>query len=184
MALLFRQLEIADVLAIQSDAYRDARGEFRELYRQSVAAAHGIRTPFVQENLSVSHRHVLRGLHYQLAPAAQAKLIVAVTGVIWDAAVDLRRGSPTYGRWVGLTLQPDGPAQMMYLPAGFAHGFCVLSDSATVLYKVSAEYRPDLERGIRWNDPTLKIAWPIASPILNARDASLPLWHDAQHNFD
>ena len=138
---------------------------------------------FVQDNISYSRQHVLRGLHYQLSPAAQGKLVLAVHGVIFDAVVDIRRGSPTYGNWVGATLDSAHGPQLLYVPPGFAHGFCVLSDQASVAYKATAEYVPAMERGIGWNDPALKIAWPIDTPILNERDAALPTLAAADNDF-
>jgi len=125
---------------------------------------------------------VLRGLHYQMHPKAQGKLVMALTGEIYDVALDIRTGSPTYGRWVGATLSADR-FNMLYIPVGFAHGFCVLSERADVLYKTTDEYAADLDRGIRWDDPQIGIDWPIAGPILSAKDAQLPLLRDAENNF-
>ena len=139
---------------------------------------------FVQDNVSFSRRGVLRGLHYQKTPAAHGKLILVALGEIFDVAVDIRRGSPGYGRWVGLTLSSTQSEQLVYVPPGFAHGFCALSDEAVVVYKTTTEYVPDMERGIRWNDPALNIAWPIAAPILNDRDAALPSLAEADNNFE
>jgi dTDP-4-dehydrorhamnose 3,5-epimerase len=179
----FRRLEIPEVILIESQRFRDERGVFLEAYQHSAFAAHGITGPFVQDNLSQSLRHVLRGLHYQKSPAAQAKLLHVVRGEIYDVVVDIRRGSPSYGRWAGVTLTAAAGPQMLYVPVGFAHGFVVLSEEATVLYKTTAEYAPELERGIRWNDPALRIAWPVRSPVLNARDAGLPTLAEADNNF-
>ncbi len=183
MPFSFRRLEIPDVVLIESQRFHDERGAFLEAYKHSAFAAHGIAGPFVQDNLSQSRRHVLRGLHYQKSPAAQAKLLLVVRGEIFDVVVDIRRGSPTYGRWAGVTLSAGAGPQMLYVPVGFAHGFVVLSEEATVVYKTTAEYAPELERGIRWNDPALNIAWPVASPMLNARDAGLPALAEADHDF-
>jgi dTDP-4-dehydrorhamnose 3,5-epimerase len=127
----------------------------------------------VQDNWSRSVGGSLRGLHYQRAPKAQAKLVSVVRGEIFDVVVDIRRGSPTFGRWLGVELS-DRSRKMLYVPVGFAHGFCVLSELADVLYKVSAEYDPELESGIVWNDPRLAVSWPVEEPLLSARDSRLP----------
>jgi dTDP-4-dehydrorhamnose 3,5-epimerase len=137
----------------------------------------------VQDNLSHSRHGVVRGLHYQNHPKAQGKLVTVLKGEIFDVAVDIRKGSPTYGRWVGITLSADS-YRMLYIPVGFAHGFCVMSDEAMLSYKATEEYAPDLERGIAWNDPDIGIRWPIESPILSARDAQLPLLNEADNSFE
>ncbi len=164
---------LPDVLIITPTVFHDPRGFFFESYNQEVWRARGIHTIFVQDNHSKSVKGTLRGLHFQLPPAAQVKLVRVVRGVIWDVAVDLRVGSPTFGRWVGVELSADNFRQL-YIPTGFAHGFCVLSDEAEVLYKTSAVYNRQLERGIIWNDPQLAIAWPVADPLLSERDRRAP----------
>lgn len=161
--------ELPGVLIIVPRVFGDARGFFFESYNQETFRAHGIDTVFVQDNHSKSVRGTLRGLHFQLAPAAQVKLIRCVRGAIWDVAVDIRVGSPTFSKWVGVELTADNFRQL-YIPIGFAHGFCVLSEEAEVLYKTSYVYSPSHERGIIWNDPMLNIAWPVAEPLLSARD--------------
>lgn len=181
MPFRFQPLEIPDVILIHISGRADARGFFRETYRQAEFAAYGI-PPFVQDNHSRSARGVLRGLHYQMNPHAQGKFLTVISGAIYDVAVDIRQGSPTYARWVAQTLSAEN-GQMLYVPPGFAHGFCVLSDFADVVYKVTAEYAPALERGIRWNDPELAIAWPLDQPTLSSRDAQLPLLRAADNNF-
>jgi dTDP-4-dehydrorhamnose 3,5-epimerase len=178
----FRPLEIPDVVVVEAKAFPDARGFFAETYKASEFEAHGIPHRFVQDNLSHSVRGVLRGLHYQKDPAAQGKLVLAVRGEIFDVAVDLRRGSPTYGRWVAEVLSGENH-RMLWVPPGFAHGFLVLSDEADVLYKVTAEYAPELDRGIRWDDPTIGVAWPIRTPILSPKDAAAPLLAEADCDF-
>jgi dTDP-4-dehydrorhamnose 3,5-epimerase len=142
----------------------------------------GIGDVFVQDNHSRSTRGVLRGLHYQMPPAGQAKLVRVVLGEVWDVAVDIRHGSPTFGRWVGVTLSAENRRQL-YVPVGFAHGFCVISEVAEFLYKASSYYAPDLERGIAWDDPDLAIPWPVAGPTLSARDRSHPRLADAAHDY-
>ncbi len=184
MPFTFRRLEIPEVIAIEAKRFADKRGSFFESYRESSLAVGGIAQRFTQDNVSYSQRGVLRGLHYQKMPAAQGKLIAVVSGEIFDVAVDIRRGSPTYGRWVGLTLSSTQFEQLVYVPPGFAHGFCTRSDEAVVLYKTTAAYAPNMERGIRWNDPSLNIAWPIAAPVLNDRDAALPGLAEADNNFE
>jgi len=182
MPFQFHPQNIPDVILIRAQAFIDSRGFFLESYRQPVFQQHGIPHHFLQDNISHSIRGVLRGLHYQKHPKAQAKFVIPVQGEIFDVAVDIRRGSPTYSQWTGSNLSAERH-EMLYVPAGFAHGFCVLSEAATVLYKVSAEYAPDCERGIRWNDPDLGIIWPCTAPVLSARDAQLPLLQHADNNF-
>ena len=182
MPFEYHPLQIPDVILVQARRVQDERGFFMETYRWSDFVAHGITERFVQDNHSHSLRGVLRGLHYQKHPKAQGKLVRALSGEFFDVAVDIRRESPTYGRWVGEVLSAENRC-MLYLPPGVAHGFCVLSDEAALAYKVTAEYAPDLERGIRWDDPQIGITWPIADPILSAKDASLPLLQDADISF-
>jgi len=173
MPFRFHRLEIPDVILVEPLALGDDRGFFAELYKLSEFSAHGISQVFVQDNLSHSARGTLRGLHYQEHPQAQGKLVMALKGRIFDVAVDIRADSPTCGRWVGEDLSAENH-RLLYVPPGFAHGFCVLSDGADVFYKVTEEYTPELERGIIWNDPDIDIQWPITDPILSARDAQLP----------
>ncbi len=169
------QVETTDlpgVLILKPRVFEDARGFFLESYNRETLRSHGIETLFVQDNHSSSTRGTLRGLHFQLPPADQVKLVRVVRGAAWDVAVDIRVGSPTFGRWVGVELSATNFRQL-YIPAGFAHGFCVLSEEAEVLYKVSHVYSPAHERGIIWNDPALQIAWPVAEPLLSDRDRGL-----------
>ena len=182
MPFLFRRLEIPDVVLVEARKASDTRGFFAESYKQSEFSANGISATFVQDNWSHSVRGVLRGLHYQKQPRAQAKLVMVVRGSIFDVAVDIRKGSSTYGRWVAAELSSDN-LRMLYIPVGFAHGFCVLSEEADVLYKVSEEYSPELERGVLWSDRAMGIEWPIPEPILSKKDASLPLLTDADNDF-
>jgi dTDP-4-dehydrorhamnose 3,5-epimerase len=182
MPFEFRRLEIPDIILIHARSFPDDRGHFLELYKRSAFTAQGIADRFVQDNLSHSSRGVLRGLHYQKPPMAQAKLVTVLSGQIFDVAVDIRCGSPTFGRWLCVTLSADEP-QLLYVPAGFAHGFCVLSETAGVLYKVTAEYAPDLDRGIVWNDPGVGIRWPVAEPVLSPKDAALPTLAEAGTDF-
>jgi dTDP-4-dehydrorhamnose 3,5-epimerase len=183
MPFQFDRLQIPDIILIEAKRFPDHRGFFMETYKRSEFAAHGIPHTFVQSNCSHSVRGVLRGLHYQKHPQAQGKLVTVLTGQIFDVAVDIRRGSPTYGRWVGEVLSAES-GRMIYVPEGFAHGFCVLSQEADVLYMVTDEYARELERGIVWDDPEIGVQWPITNPVLSARDAQLPLLKDADNNFE
>jgi dTDP-4-dehydrorhamnose 3,5-epimerase len=162
--------EIADVLLIEPDVFGDERGFFLESYnRRKFAELTGIDSDFVQDNHSRSARHVLRGLHYQIEQP-QGKLVRVVVGEVFDVAVDLRKSSPTFGRWVGYELSAENHRQL-WIPAGFAHGFLVLSGSADVIYKTTDFYAPEHERCIAWNDPDLAIAWPMADEVqLSAKD--------------
>ncbi len=171
MGFSFRHLAIEDVLLISPDVYADRRGWFKESYRQELFAQHGI-GPFVQDNVSFSVRNVIRGLHYQLPPKAQGKLVQCLSGEIWDVAVDIRKDSATFGQWVAEPISAENH-RMLWLPAGFAHGFAVLSETALVMYKVTAPYTPELDRGIRWDDPDLAIGWPVSSPLVSPKDAAL-----------
>lgn len=182
MPFRFVPLELPGLMLVEPQVFGDDRGFFTETFKASDFAAHGIPGPFVQENYSHSVRGVLRGLHFQKAPAAQGKLVSVICGEIFDVAVDIRRGSPTYGRWVGVTLSAENHC-LLYVPVGFAHGFCVLSAEADVVYRVTAEYAPAYDRGIRWDDPALGIAWPVSAPLLSPKDAQWPGLAEADHNF-
>ena len=182
MAFKFQRLEIPDVILIEAQAFEDGRGLFVERYKRSVFSANGIDDTFVQDNYSHSLRGVLRGLHYQKHPKAQAKLVTVLQGEIFDVAVDIRRGSITYGRWVGKTLAAKD-CRLLYIPVGFAHGFCVLSEQADVVYKVTAEYAPELDRGVIWNDPDIAIRWPIDAPTVSLKDAKLPSLKSSESDF-
>ncbi len=164
--------DLPGVVVVEPDVYRDGRGFFLETYHAERYRAHGIPGPFVQDNHSRSAAGTLRGLHLQLE-RPQAKLVRVIHGEIFDVAVDVRRGSPTFGRFVGVTLSADNFLQC-YVPPGFAHGFCVLTASAEVEYKCTDFYDPASEIGVAWNDQTLGIPWPVAEPILSARDARNP----------
>jgi len=182
MSFAFERIEIPDVVLVRPRRLGDARGFFSELYRASAYAAAGIVGPFVQDNLARSGPRVLRGLHFQAPPHAQGKLVHVVRGSVFDVAVDLRRRSPTFGRWVGCELSAES-GEVLWIPPGFAHGYVVLSDGADLAYKVTEEYRPELDRGVRWDDPALAIAWPLADPVLSARDLALPVLADLESPF-
>jgi dTDP-4-dehydrorhamnose 3,5-epimerase len=182
MPFTFKKLDIQDVILVEAKAFPDERGFFLESFKESIFASNGINTRFVQDNFSHSIKGVLRGLHYQKNPKAQAKLVIALRGEIFDVAVDIRKGSPTYGKWVGEILSENNH-KLLYIPEGFAHGFCVLSEEADVLYKVNQEYSPEDEMGIMWNDSEINIKWPIDKPILHEKDSNLPSLKNADNDF-
>lgn len=182
MGFRFEPLDLPGVVLIEAQAFEDHRGVFVETYKRSEFETHAIREVFVQDNYSHSTRGVLRGLHYQLHPRAQGKLVCVIRGEIFDVAVDVRWGSPTYGCWTGVPLSAQH-RRMLYVPVGFAHGFCTLSEEADVVYKVTAEYAPELERGVLWSDPDLGVRWPVQRPILSSKDEALPLLREVEHNF-
>jgi dTDP-4-dehydrorhamnose 3,5-epimerase len=171
--------EIADVILIEPDVLRDARGFFVETYHETRYRDAGIAGPFVQDNHSFSRRGTLRGLHSQrLHP--QGKLVRCVEGAIFDVAVDARRGSPDFGRWVGFEISSSNFRQL-WVPPGFLHGFAVISEVAQVEYKCTVLYQPGDELGVIWNDPDLAIAWPISSPVLSSKDQALPRLAAVRH---
>ena len=168
----FQPLELEGVILVEPDVHRDFRGFFLETYHQERYQAEGIADPFVQDNHSFSEGPVLRGLHAQVR-RPQGKLVRAVQGEIFDVAVDIRPGSPTFGRWVSAVLSEENFHQL-YIPPGYAHGFCVLSGTAHVQYKCTELYDRDDEIGIAWNDPDIGIDWPVRDPILNDKDRNAP----------
>lgn len=182
MPFRFSLAELPEVILIEPTVFSDERGFFMETYKYSEFAAHGIRESFMQSNHSRSSRKILRGLHYQKRPKAQGKLVRAIVGEIYDVVVDIRRGSPRYGRWLGVLLSAENK-KMLYIPPGFAHGVCVVSEEGEVLYMVTEEYSPEHEAGIVWNDPDLGIRWPTTDPILSARDRSWPSLSKSDHDF-
>ena len=169
---------LSEVLLIEPRVFGDARGFFFESWNEQEFERAGIRVRFVQDNHSRSGRGVLRGLHYQIRQP-QGKLVRVVAGEIFDVAADIRRSSPTFGRWEGVRLNSESN-RMVWIPAGFAHGFCVLSEFAEVLYKATDYYAPEHERCILWNDPELHIDWPFPAPALSAKDAAGTRLRDAE----
>jgi dTDP-4-dehydrorhamnose 3,5-epimerase len=165
-------LDIPGAVLIEVDVYQDPRGLFLESYHQRRYEEAGIPGPFVQDNYSQSVQGTLRGLHYQ-EPHGQGKLVMVLDGAVYDVIVDLRKGSPAFGRWLGIELSSANRRQL-YVPPGCAHGFCVTSDRAAFLYKCTEFYVPKAERGVAWNDPALKITWPVATPILSPKDQAYP----------
>jgi len=182
MPFNFKSFDLAGPVLVTPRRFNDDRGYFFELYKHSDFVQAGIKEHLVQDNFSRSTRNVLRGLHYQMAPKAQGKLVMCIRGSIFDVAVDIRKDSPQYGKWVGAELN-DETRSMLYIPAGFAHGFQVLSDAAEVMYKCTDEYSPASERGIIWNDPEINVTWPLANPLLSGKDQIYPRLRDAENNF-
>jgi dTDP-4-dehydrorhamnose 3,5-epimerase len=184
MPCTFRPLDaLPEVILVEPRAFADERGWFMETYKRSEFEANGIPWDFRQDNHSRSTvRGVLRGLHYQKDPMAQGKLVRCVAGEIFDVAVDIRKGSPTYGRWAAATLTAEN-RHALWIPPGFAHGFLTLTDLADVTYKTTAEYSPAHDRGIRWDDPDIGIRWPLPKPLLSKKDAEAPLLAQADNGF-
>lgn len=178
MPFSFKKLKIEDVILVTPKVFGDSRGFFMESYQKSAFEQNGIKDNFSQDNHSKSSKGVLRGLHYQKNPKAQAKLVRCSRGKILDVAVDIRKNSPTFGKWIGEILSEENK-NMLYIPAGFAHGFVVLSDEAELLYKASNEYSPENDRGIRWNDPDINIEWGIDfEPLISEKDSKQPFLKD------
>jgi dTDP-4-dehydrorhamnose 3,5-epimerase len=177
--MIIKETPLAGLLVIAPRVFRDDRGFFWEAHHARRYAEAGISDPFVQDNASRSAKGTLRGLHYQLK-RPQGKLVWVVRGEVFDVAVDIRKSSPTFGKWFGERLSGDEPKQI-YIPTGFAHGFCVLSDSADFMYKCTNLYAPDDERGIIWNDPDIGIYWPIADPRLSEKDQRFSRLREVPH---
>jgi dTDP-4-dehydrorhamnose 3,5-epimerase len=178
----FEPTAIPDVLLIRPKVFGDARGYFLETWQAKTFASAGIQAEFVQDNHSHSARHILRGLHYQISHP-QGKLVRVVHGTVFDVAVDIRRSSPTFGRWIGTLLSAENH-HILWVPPGFAHGYLVLSDSADFLYRCTDFYSPSDERSIHWNDPDLKVAWPLPGgedPVLSPKDAAATRFRDAEY---
>ena len=169
--------DLPDLILIEPDIFPDERGFFFEMYHKKKFKASGLKEDFVQDNRSQSRRNILRGLHYQVGKP-QGKLVWVLTGEVFDVAVDIRRNSPTFGKWFGITLSEENKIGL-YIPPDFAHGFCVLSEQADVYYKCTEFYSPENERGIRWDDPDLAIDWPLNNPILSEKDAKSPFFKNA-----
>jgi dTDP-4-dehydrorhamnose 3,5-epimerase len=182
MPFAFKRLEIPEVVLIEPKVFGDERGFFMETYRMPDFVAAGIKGNFVQDNHSRSSKGVLRGLHYQNPPFAQGKLVRVVRGEIFDVAVDIRKGSPTWGQWVRVILSEENK-NILYVPETFAHGFCVLSGIAEVIYKTTNVYSAESESGIIWNDEDLNIEWPVKEPIISEKDEKLPFLKNADIKF-
>lgn len=177
-------LKLLGASLIEPIVHTDNRGFFMESYNQNLFGENQLNYSFIQDNHSLSKdAGVVRGLHYQLNPKAQTKLIRVLSGAIYDVIVDVRKNSPTYGQWMGVILSEHNHRQLL-VPKGFAHGFCTLVPDTEVLYKVDDYYSPEHDRGILWNDPELAIDWPISNPILSEKDQNHPLLKNAELNFE
>ena len=175
------ELELPGVILVEPKVFEDDRGFFMETYHAERYAEYGMQGKFVQDNHSKSVKGTLRGLHYQLGHP-QGKLVRVTQGEVFDVAVDVRRGSPHFGKWVGVTLSAENKRQF-YIPEGFAHGFCVMSETAEFLYKCTDYYAPDEERGIIWNDPDISIDWPVKAPLLSEKDKNWPVLVNAEDDL-
>jgi len=174
MGFRFKEGSLDGVIIIEPDLFPDARGVFFEVYKNSIFKDRVTEAQFVQDNFSFSKKNVLRGLHFQMGPMQQGKLVMAMHGKIWDVVVDIRRGSPGFGKWESYELSAEN-RKMLYIPPGFAHGFLALTDDVSLFYKCTQEYSPAHDAGIRWNDPELNIPWPAADPIVSEKDKNLPM---------
>lgn len=175
--------KLPEVLVVEPKAHGDHRGFFMESYNHETLVRLGIRHEFIQDNHSLSvEAGILRGLHYQLTPKTQTKLVRVLSGAVYDVVVDIRKGSPTYGQWVGVILSAENKRQIL-VPQGFAHGVCTLVPHTELLYKVDQYYSPEHDRGIAWNDPELGIDWPVSNPILSEKDCQHPPLQQAEINF-
>ncbi len=170
----FSSTQLDGVVLIEPSVYSDTRGFFLESYQKDIFRRNGIRKEFVQDNHSASKKNVFRGLHYQIRPFEQAKLVQVISGAIWDVIVDIRRKSKTFGQWEGFELNAQNH-KMLYIPEGFAHGFLALEENTHVIYKTSRIYSPKHESGILWSDPEMAIQWPVKNPVVNERDQSFPV---------
>jgi len=171
-----------NVYILEPDVFYDHRGFFMESYNKQVLEKAGINIEFIQDNHSFSKKEgVLRGLHYQLHPKAQSKLVRVCTGAISDVIVDIRKNSKTFGQWISVILSEENMRQVL-IPKGFAHGFCTLEPNTTVIYKVDEYYNKELDRGVLWNDPEIGINWPVSSPVLSEKDNKLPLLRHIEWN--
>jgi dTDP-4-dehydrorhamnose 3,5-epimerase len=182
MPFEFKSLGIQGVILVTPSVFSDERGAFVETFKATDFAAAGIDATWKQLNCSISQKHVLRGMHFQLQPRAQGKLISVVHGHIFDVVIDIRKSSETFGKWTSIELDSES-RQMLWVPPGFAHGFCTLSDTVEVMYACTDEYAPESERGILWNDPAIGITWPTDTPILSPKDETYPLLANAEINF-
>ena len=182
MGFKFTRLNIPEVVLIDAQPIEDHRGFLVETFKASDFERCGISTDFVQENHSVSRLSVIRGLHYQLCPMQQGKLVRVIRGELFDVAVDIRINSPTYEQWTGVPLSSKRH-QAIWVPPGFAHGTCSLTDRTEVVYMLTREYNPQSERGFAWNDPNLDIHWPVKDPILSEKDRFLPQFGEVENNL-
>jgi dTDP-4-dehydrorhamnose 3,5-epimerase len=178
MPFIFEKTELEEVVLITPRLFEDQRGTFFESYKRSEFFENGIEMEFVQDNCSKSTKGVLRGLHYQITPFAQGKLVRCIRGSVFDVAVDIRKSSTTFGKWVGYTLSEENN-NMLFIPPGFAHGFQALTDIAEVAYKVTAEYNAESECSLKWDDPNIGINWPVQKVLLSDKDEIAPVLAEA-----
>ena len=178
----FDPLPLAGAFTITPPVFQDTRGHFSVTYQEAAFAEHGLSTHWVQDNQSFSKHGVIRGFHFQRPPHTEAKLVRVLHGEIIDVIVDLRKESATYGQWEQVNLSADN-RRMIYVPRGFGHAFCVVSDDAVVSYKVDNHYTPAASTGILWNDPTLNVPWPVETPILSDKDQELPVFAEFETPF-
>jgi len=183
MGFLFHKTKLDDVFVVEPKVFADDRGFFLESYKASEFVANGININFFQDNHSKSTKGVIRGLHFQHFPKAQAKLVRCIYGKIFDVAVDIRPDSKNFGKWFGIELSQENK-KMLYIPEGFAHGFSVLSDEAEILYKASNEYAPECDAGIRWDDKELNINWGIEVPLISEKDKILPTFNEYKQKYN
>ncbi len=179
MPFNFTKLDIDGLILIEPRVFKDERGFFMESYKDSDFRANGIDCEFLQDNHSLSQKNVIRGLHYQLNPKAQGKLVRVIKGSVWDVAVDIRKSSQTYLKWIGIELTEDNNS-MIFIPPGFAHGFIALTDNVHLTYKCTEEYSPEHDTGIRWDDPEIGIEWPATEAIVSEKDKELPYLKEAK----
>jgi dTDP-4-dehydrorhamnose 3,5-epimerase len=178
------QTKLAGIHIVEVEVHGDHRGFFMESYNSQKFKEFNIHYSFIQDNHSLSvETGVLRGMHYQLNPKSQTKLVRVISGAIYDVVVDIRRNSSTFGQWVGVILSESNKRQLL-IPKGFAHGFCTITPNSQVVYKVDEYYSPECDRGILWNDPAIGIDWPTSNPILSDKDKKHPLLKDAEINFE
>ncbi len=182
MPFTFSRYGLSGIVLVEQQTFADHRGYFKETYKYGEFAGAGIEETFLQDNLSVSARDVFRGLHFQVPPKAQAKLVTVIRGAILDVVVDLRSESETYLQWMALEISGT-EHKALYIPEGFAHGFLTLENDTFVAYKTSAEFCPECERGIRWNDPSIGIVLPVSSPQISEKDAALPLLEELEEQL-
>jgi len=183
MPVKIQETEIPGVLLVETSCFRDDRGFFSETYSAPMWEAAGFRESFLQDNLSLSKKGTLRGMHYQIEPHGMGKLVRVIKGAVFDVGVDLRRGSPTFGRWIGRELTEENQLALWF-PAGFAHGFVATADQTLVYYKCNYYHTPEAERSLRYDDPTVGIQWPIAPTVISKKDMDAPLLDQAEFNFE
>lgn len=182
--MIIKETKFEGVYILEPKIFEDSRGFFMESYNQQIMNEYGLTSNFVQDNHSFSvESGIIRGLHYQLNPKAQTKLIRTLSGAIYDVVVDIRRNSSTYGEWVGIIVSEENRRQVL-IPKGFAHGFCTITKNTQVFYKVDTYYSPENDRGILWSDPELGIDWPTSNPVLSAKDMEHPMLSAAEINFN